>query len=623
MVLRTLFIVAALALAAFHLGTGFFGVFQSFTQRNAHLLLVVACLAAAALTAPGASRRERIVTIGASVALSAALIYNLALADYFNNRMAYVMPLSTVAIVMAFIGMASLFVISVRLLGVAFGAIVAVFLLYAAFGHLIPGALGHRYFGVSWTVDHLWYTKEGVFGIPLGVSATYIYLFVLFGAVLDRCGGGQFMIDMAMALTGRLRGGPAKAAIIGSAAMGTISGSAVANVVTTGAVTIPLMKRNGYKPHFAAGVEAAASSGGQLMPPVMGATAFIIAEFVGRPYAEVAVSAIVPALLMYLGIFVTVHCEALRSGIQHGVRGPAIPAVLREGILFVLPIVVVAYSVFIYSPMRAGLNGVLTVVAVAATYALLRGGLVKLPRRLLDGIVEAAKAAGPVAVACAASGMIVGILSLTGLGLTVNRVILELAGHSLIGALVLTMVSSLILGMGLPTVAAYLVQAGITIPALIDLGVSPIPAHLFVFYFAILGNVTPPVAVAAYAAAAVADSNPSRTGWTAFAISVPAFIVPFMFVMDPVLLLDGSIWRIFLSIATAAIGVAALASAIVGYATGPLGIVPRILLAGGALMMLVPGWASDIGGVVLAAAALALAGRTGARTPIQLKEAPK
>lgn len=604
MILRGFLVAASLTLAAFHLYSGFFGVFESFTQRSGHLLLVTVVLFAATLLDRGMSRAWRWSLLSACVVLVGVLAHNVWQGAHFASRMAYVTPLDEVSIILALLGIIALLVIAFRTLGVAFGLIVIAFLAYAAFGQYLPGMLGHRGFGLSWTLDHLFYTKEGVFGIPLGVSATYIFLFVFFGAVLDRCGGGKFFIDLAMALTGRFRGGPAKAAVVGSAMMGTISGSAVANVVTSGAITIPLMKRNGYRPYFAGAVEAAASSGGQLMPPVMGATAFVIAEFVGRPYGEIALSALVPAFLFYIGIFMAVHLEAVRTGIAGGTPAMRIAGALREGGLYLLPIAVIAYSVFVFSPMRAGLYGVGAVLAVAVFYALFRRGALALPRWIIDGSVAAGKAIGPVAVACAASGLIVGVLSLTGLGITINNTIINVAGASVAGALVLTMVSSLILGMGLPTVAAYLVQVGVTIPALVRLGVDPVAAHLFVFYFAILGNVTPPVAVAAYAASAIADSNPAQTGWKALAIALPAFIVPFMFVTDPVLLLRGGVGEILLSLSTAIIGVMALASAIIGYAIARLGWLSRLMLAAGALMTLYPEAMSDLIGLALIGGAL-------------------
>ena len=604
--MRHLALAAGVLLAAFHFWTAISGVFESFTQRNLHLLLVIATTAAFVLFQDGrASRRRRIVMAVASVVLGVSLVYNLLNADHFANRMAYVTPLDATSIGVALAGMAALLAVAVLMMGWAFGLIIVAFLVYVAFGQMLPGAFGHRGFGLSWIVDHLYYTKEGVFGIPLGVSATYIYLFVFFGALLDRCGGGKFLIDLALAMTGRLRGGPAKAAIVGSAMMGTISGSAVANVVTTGAITIPLMKRNGYRPHFAAAVEAAASSGGQLMPPVMGATAFVIAEFVGRPYQDIALSAVVPAFLFYLGIFCAVHFEAVRQGITRACE--RFDGALWSGALYLLPVAVVAAAVFLYSPMRAGVLGSLAVLVVAGAYMAFRGEILQLPTRVLEGIGSAARAMGPVAVACAASGMIVGVLSLTGLGLALNNAILGLAGQSLLAALVLTMLSSLILGMGLPTVAAYLVQAGVTIPALISFGVAPIPAHLFVFYFAILGNVTPPVAVAAYAAGGVAAADPARTGWTALAISVPAFVVPYMFVLDPALVLEGDPLHIALAIVTAIVGVMALAGAIVGCLWRRIGFGPRLLLAVGALLMLVPGLLTDLAGIALILGGMGLA----------------
>lgn len=598
--MRQIAIVASCLLAGFHLWTGLAGVFESFLQRNIHLLLVLAAATAFVLSDRSAGNaRNRIAMALACTMLALSLVYNIVYADFFANRMAIVMPLDMMSIVLALLGMAALLAVATLMMGKAFGLIVVIFLLYVATGHLLPGAFGHRGFNLSWVVDHLYYTKEGVFGIPLGVSATYIYLFVFFGAMLDRCGGGQFLIDLALALTGRLRGGPAKASIVGSAMMGTISGSAVANVVTTGAITIPLMKRNGYRPHFAGAVEAAASSGGQLMPPVMGATAFVIAEFVGRPYQEIALSAVIPSFLFYLGIFFAVHFEAVRRGIVGGISGAKIDATLMKGSLYFLPIIVVAVGVFTYSPMRAGVMGVGAVAVVAVIYALLQAEITRLPVRFMEGAAGAARAMGPVAVACAASGMIVGVLSLTGLGLALSNAILSLAGHSLIAALVMTMLSSLVLGMGLPTVAAYLVQAGVTIPALITLGVEPIGAHLFVFYFAILGNVTPPVAVAAYAAAGVAGSDPAKTGWTALAISMPAFVVPYMFVLNPLLLMQGEWLSVLIALGSAMVGVVTLAAAIVGCTWGRIGITARLLLAAGALMMLYPGLGSDLVGLVV------------------------
>ncbi|MFW5678981.1 MAG: TRAP transporter permease [Pseudomonadota bacterium] len=607
MALRGLFLLATLTLAAFHLQAGVFGVFESFTQRNLHLLLVAGVVFSATLIDRDARPGVRGLVLASTVVLAIALVANLWHADHYLNRMAYVTPLSTASMLFAVGAIAALVVLATHLLGIAFGVIIVAFLAYAAFGHHLPGAFGHRGFSASWTLDHLFYTREGVFGIPLGVSATYIYLFVFFGAVLERCGGGKFFIDLAMALTGRTRGGPAKAAVVGSALMGTISGSAVANVVTSGAITIPLMKRNGYSPTFAGAVEAAASSGGQLMPPVMGATAFVIAEFVGRPYGEIALAALVPALLFYLGVFLSVHLEALRTDIKSGVAAMGMGEALRTGGLYLLPLAVIAYAVFVFSPMRAGLYGVGAVLLVAVVYAILRGGLLQFPRWLIDGAAAAGRAIAPVSIACAAAGITIGVLSLTGLGITINNGILAVAGQSLAAALVLTMVSSLILGMGLPTVAAYLVQVGVTIPALVRLGVDPVAAHLFVFYFAILGNVTPPVAIAAYAASSISGANPAATGWKAVAICTPAFIVPFMFALDPVLLLRGGVGEILLSLITASLGVAALAAAIIGYAFDRLSGPARLALAAAALLALHPAPLTDAAGLLLAAVTLAIA----------------
>ena len=487
-----------------------------------------------------------------------------------------------------------------RTTGWALVVVALLALAYAIAGPYLPGVLAHRGYSPVRLIEHLYLSTEGIWGVPLGVSADFVYLFVLFGALLDAAGGGELFIGLSSRIAGATRGGPAKTAALASALMGSLSGSAVANVVTTGSFTIPVMKRTGFSPRFAGAIEAAASSGGQLMPPVMGAGAFILATWTNIPYVRVALAAAIPAVLYYVALIMAIHFQAGKKDLPASTgSGPSI--LERVHLLFPLGVIVVFLALG-RSPMRAAYWGVLSTVALAMVRATTRLDWDKVKRALLaagSGTVQ-------VAAACAAAGIVVGVASLTGIGLRMSEFIITLSGGHLPIALVLTAMGAVILGMGLPTTAAYVVLAALGAPALTEMGVPLLPAHLFIFYFGALSNVTPPVALAAYAAAGIAGGTPVRTAVTALSLAATGFVVPFMFVYGPPLLLDGSLVAIVGSFATAVVGVAALAGSVIGFVWTPIRVWERGVLATAALCLLASGIRTDVVGIVVLGSLLVL-----------------
>jgi len=397
-------------------------------------------------------------------------------------------------------------------------------------------------------------TPQAIFGIPAGVSATFIYLFILFGAFLEITGGGRFFINTALALVGRLTGGPAKVAVISSAMFGTISGSAAANVYGTGTFTIPLMKRFGYQPNFAGAVEAAASTGGQITPPILGAAAFVMAEYIGISYARICLAALIPAFLYYVSVYSGVHIEAVKKGLK-GLPKEEIPIlkrVLSRGLHFLIPLAVLIYLIVGgYTPFRAAFMATVVLIGVAMIRKESRLNVQGIWKSLEKGATNAIM----IGIACACAGIVVGALDVTGLGVNFVSMLLSISGGFFITTLVLVMIACIILGMGMPTTAAYILAALIGAPALIKLGISPLVAHMFVFGSCILSAITPPVALAAYAGAQIAGGEPMKVGWIACRLGFPTFIVPFLYVYNPVLLWIGSLSSIFQGMVTATLGV--------------------------------------------------------------------
>lgn len=486
-----------------------------------------------------------------------------------------------------------------RVLGLALPIVAAAFLVYAYVGKYMPGLLAHRGYDLERLASHMYTTLEGIYGIPIGVSAAFVFLFVVFGAFLEATKVGDFYINLANSVAGRSVGGPAKVAVVASGFFGTISGSAVANVVSTGTYTIPLMKRTGYQPHFAGATEAVASSGGQLMPPVMGAAAFVISEMTGISYIKVCAAALIPAILYYFTVFSSVHFEARRIGLR-GLAEEEVPKlrhVLKTQGYMILPAAVLVYLLAgkLYSPSYSAFWAIVTAVAISF--------LKKETRLDLKGFVQAlesgAKNALSVVAACACAGIVVGVITLTGLGLKFSGLILALAHGNLYLTMIMTMIAALILGMGLPTTAAYIICAILAVPALKNLGVPVLAAHLFVFYFAIISAITPPVALAAYAGAAIAKSDPMKTGVTACKLGLAAFIVPYMFVLDQSLLMQGETLNIIYHACTASIGCLFLSTATIGYFRGTLSPWERVLNLSGALLLMHPGAFTDLVGAIL------------------------
>jgi TRAP transporter 4TM/12TM fusion protein len=491
-----------------------------------------------------------------------------------------------------------------RVVGLPIMIIASSFLAYAYFGAYFPGFLTHRGYSIERIVSHMYFTTEGILGIPLGVSATFIFLFILFGAFLEKTGIGKLFIDIADCIAGWASGGPAKVAVITSAFEGTISGSSVANTVGSGSFTIPMMKKLGYRPEFAGAVEAAASTGGQIMPPVMGAAAFLMAEFLGIPYIEVAKAAAIPACLYFLGIFIEVHFEAKRCGLR-GMPWDQVPrfwTVLKErGHLFVPLIAIIYVLTEGFTPSLAALVGLgLSVVA---------GMLTKATRMSIPEIFNAleagARGALGVAIACATAGIIVGVVTLTGLGLKMANGLIQLAGGNLLLTLFFTMIASLILGMGAPTTANYVITSTIAAPAVVMLGVPKLAAHLFVFYFGIIADLTPPVALAAYAGAGIAKADPFWTGVTATKLAIGAFVVPYIFVLNPAMVLIGTTpFLLSQNLVTACGGMFGLGAAMIGFCLAPMNWFERVWFAIAGLMLIHPGTLTDIIGIVMLAMGL-------------------
>ncbi|MGK5510407.1 TRAP transporter permease [Brevibacillus formosus] len=492
-----------------------------------------------------------------------------------------------------------------RVVGIPIALIATIFLLYTYLGPYMPGFLEHRGNDIERIIGHSYYTLEGILGTPLAVSSTFIFLFVLFGAFLEKTGVGEYFNDLSLVIAGRRIGGPAKVAVFSSALQGTISGSSVANVVTSGAFTIPMMKRLGYRSEFAAAVEASSSTGGQIMPPVMGAAAFLMAEFIGVPYLEIAKSAILPAILFFVGIWIMTHFEAKRLGLR-GLSKEELPnkkEVLKKMYLL-LPIVIIITALMMnISAERAAIIGIVSTIVVGAFRKETRMSIADIFAALASG----ARMALGVVAATACAGIIVGTITLTGIGLKLANGLIDLAGGQLLLTLFFTMIASLILGMGTPTTANYIITSTIAAPALIQLGVPAIAAHMFTFYFGIVADITPPVALAAFAASGIAKSKPIQTGVESTRLSIAAFMAPYIFVISPALLLINttlleSIWVMLTSI----LGMIGVGAGLIGYWMSKLNVLERILAVAGGVLAVIPGIETDIGGFILIALVFAL-----------------
>ncbi|MCR9239006.1 MAG: TRAP transporter fused permease subunit [Alphaproteobacteria bacterium] len=591
--------IASVSLVCLTLYTAYFGVFPDGLQRSGHLLLVMTLVYVGALKSmmgadaePGLAavlRRGWVLVV--LIAGTIATGHHLVNFDAINDRWG---EITDTEIVLAVILVIALFDACRRTIGWPIVILASLFLAYGLLGAYLPDGLAHRGYSLKRVTAQLYLGGGGIFGTPLGVSATFVTGVVVLGALLEKTGAGQVLMDFATGLTGRMRGGPAKAAVVGSSLMGMISGTAVANVLTTGPISIPLMRKSGYRKEAAGAIEAVASTGGQLMPPVMGAAAFIMAEFTSTSYLTIAKAAFLPAVIFYAVLLAMVHFEAIKRNIP----------LLRDADS-VVDWASIAKRAYLLAPLPVFISMLLNgysimlssfwAVAASVIVSYFNRSSAQTPRRMVETAVTAAHAVIPVALACAAAGVIIGIITLTGIGLKFSTLVVLLSGGHLPLALVLTMLTCLILGMGLPTAAAYILVATLVAPALVDLGVGLLAAHLFVLYSAMLSSITPPVALAAYAAASISQGNPLKIAVLACQFGMGAFAVPYFFVYDPALLGIDVTWiQVVVSFLTAIAGGVAASIAMMGYFASRLNILERLGFAVAAVMFMSSDWHFDL-----------------------------
>ena len=513
--------------------------------------------------------------------------------------------INTADVVFGILLMLIILEVSRQAVGPALPVIAVAFVLYAIAGPHLPDVIAHKGYDLGYITSYVAWTSEGIFGTPVGAATSFVVLYIVFGELLDQFGAGRFFIDIAYALTGRMRGGPAEAAVVSSALMGSINGSAVANVVTTGTFTIPLMKKVGYTPEYAGAVEAVASTGGQILPPVMGAAAFVMADMTGIPYSSIIIAAFLPGLLYYLSLGFAVYFEAGRMGIAADAGGKMkrVGEVFRGGWYHLLPL-----AVLIVCLLGIGLSagyaalfalGTILLVGVARTMAMER----RFPWSELKKVcLSTARTAIPVSAACASAGIVIGIVSMTGIGVRFAQIVVELSGGMLFPMLAMIMLACIVLGMGLPSTAAYVIAAAVGAPALLNAGIPALGANLFVFYFAIISFITPPVALASYAAAGLADANSSKTGYLAFRLGIAGFIIPFLYIYHPGLLILGTgAGETMYALLLAVSAVVLIAAALEGWAGVPLSVPDRLLAAAAAVLLVTTDIRANLAGLAMGA----------------------
>jgi TRAP transporter 4TM/12TM fusion protein len=581
----------AVAMALYHMWAIAFGAPEAVIFRGTHLMFAMVLLFIIyrrSGKAEGTPSLADYALLALAVAPILHLFFNY---EYVVTRIFYIDDLTTTDMIMGAIMTVLVLEATRRVIGWTLPLTAIIFL---AYGLLVARLEPMR------LMDQMYMTTEGIFGIPLAVSASYVLIFVLFGSFMERTGTGQLFMDFAMSLTGHAAGGPGKVSVFSSSLFGTISGSAVANVMVDGPISIPLMKRSGFPPHFAAGVEATASTGGQIMPPIMGAAAFVMAEFLGVSYGQVVIWAIIPAVLYYVACFAAVHFEAKRRGLVGLPRAelPRMRVVIAErGHLF-LPIIIILVVLYSgYSAPLAALAGTLACFPVALLRRSTRGYVTF--TNVIEAMVDGARNALPVALACACAGVVIAVVTLAGLGIVFTQFVIGLAQDTLFLALVLTMFAGIVLGMGMPTTPAYIIMTALLVPAIIKLGVAVPAAHMFAFYFAILSAITPPVALAVFAAAGLAKSDLWASGLAAVKIGAAGFIVPFMFVYEPALLMIGEWPKIMSSFVTATIGVTLFAAGLHGYLLVAASPWQRVVLVVAGLLLIDPGLVTDVIGAAL------------------------
>jgi len=591
-------LILSLALSLFAMYTAAFGTIPAQIQRALHIalafplvfILYPARKGEMKLTAP------TIVDMILVFAGSGAFFYHVF--NYMPLLLRTGMPLE-MDIWMGWLAVFTLFEVMRRTVGWPMLLVVLGFMAYALWGHWIPGFMGHPFIYPEALVEHLYLGLEGIMGIPISVCATFLFMYILFGCFMEKSGLGKFFVDLALSLAGHKPGGPAKVAVVGAGLFGMISGSSVANAVTTGNFVIPLMRKVGYTAEFSAGTVAAASTGGQIMPPIMGAAAFIMAEMTGISYVTIAIAAFLPSLLYYLGIFVIIHLESMKKGMQ-GISRDLLPDVWdtfkKRGYLLIPIVAIIMLLLSGYTPTRAALVAIgLTVVS---SYFSKENRL--MPKDYVEALTKGARGVLPVVAACAGAGVIVGCVTLTGVGLKVANAIVMLSGGNIFLVMALTMMASLFLGMGLPTTPKYIILSIMAVPAMVQQNVPVLAAHMFILYFGIMADVTPPVAMAAYASAGIARANPVQSGVIAFKLGIAGFIVPYLFVLNPELVLVGTNgFNTALMFVSTMLGVIGLGMVLTGYYRRILSFFERAVILAASLLLIVPGLVTDISGSVI------------------------
>ncbi len=606
----------AITFSLFQLYTAVFGVLDAMIQRSIHVSFGL-CLIFLLYPARKSWPRRKIHPLDMALAVIGAAVPMYIVVNY-QELVLRAGLVTTVDVIFGISAVVLVIEAARRVVGIPMISVACLFIAYAFLGRYIPGQLAHRGVDLATFAQHTFFTTEGIFGIPIGVCSTFIFLFILFGAYLEKTGMGQFFIDLANAVAGWASGGPAKVAVLSSGLMGTVSGSSVANVVGTGSFTIPMMKSLGYKPEFAAAVEATASTGGQLMPPIMGAAAFLMAEFTGIPYVTIIGAAVIPALLYYFGVWTGVHLEAKRLGLR-GLNRDELPKIkkilLERGHLF-LPLIAIIYLLVSgRTPMKAALYAIVLSILCSMIRKNTRIGF----RDIVKGLEQGARGVLGVLAATACAGIVIGVVTQTGLGLKLGSSLVDFAGGKLFLTLIFTMVTSLILGMGVPTTANYVITSTIAAPALILMGVPILAAHMFTFYFGIIADVTPPVALAAFAGAGIAKANPLKAGITASKLAIAAFLVPYIFVFSPsMLLIDAHPLQIAQIAVTSLIGIIGVSSGVSGYLLTEESLLERLMFLVGGVMMVIPGSFTDLIGLgVLVAGVMIQKQKSGPRKVLQ------
>lgn len=603
-IIGTVVFLILIAFSLFQIYTGMFGQYTAYVQRTVHLGFALVLIFLLFPAKKGGAKRK-VAWYDYILAVLSVIVAGY-WPVYYDTIVQQLGGVTEAQLIIGSVAILLVLEASRRAVGLPIVIVAGAFLAYAYFGPQMPGALAHRGLSLNQLVNSMFFTTEGILGTPLAVSSTYIFLFLLFGAFLVQTGVGTYFNDLALAIAGKRVGGPAKVAIFSSALNGTISGSSVANTVTTGSYTIPMMKKLGYHKNFAGAVEAASSTGGQLMPPIMGAAAFLMIEFAGESYWDIAKAATIPALLYFTGIWIVTHFEAKRIGLL-GLPSDQLPNKLEvlKKIHLLIPILAIVWLLFQgFSIERTALYGI----AITIIVSLFRKDTRITPSKFIVALTSGARTALGVAAATACAGIIVGVVTRTGLGLKFGNMLVDIAGTlafnvdmQLILTLVFTMIASIILGMGSPTTANYIITSTIALPAILalndqlDVAVPVLAAHMFVFYFGIVADITPPVALAAFAATGISGGEPMRTGGNAVKLAIAAFIIPYMFVLQPeILMIDTNVWEVSFIVITALMGMNAIGASMVGYWYRKIPWYVRILAFLTGLLLMYPGTMSDI-----------------------------